>query len=382
MLTFWGEKVKPIIRVDSTEEEWNNSDAKRRYDAAIKSKHDYEAYRAKFDSPEEVEKRQSEHEIVVQRQERNKIRQQVEWAKYEKEKKEGAIINNKQYYFMIENQIRKLFPLYEVKNILPLVEDVLKTSNILFDELKDFPIEGYYYKNEQLKRYFKIVRNIQDNPSLWDRVKQDEECFKLLKATTDLELFGKVQSDKSHGLSILPRRYDILALSSRDESVFDIYSSNPGWDIQKIVDNLKNHFTNTPNLVELAYLTGELEPLICGAETNALYRDLGVTKGMNYEPEKEWNVDKEVETMGKAVIDEYNKRFKLSINTPTLQNYKKLSRKPERPRVAAIGYITQTDTNYFWRSDLDGNVTDIYTKDFLTTETEKNRLNQEESEDD
>jgi hypothetical protein len=194
----------------------------------------------------------------------------------------------------------------------------------------------------------------------------------------DLELFGKVESDKHNGTAILPRRYDILALSARDGNIFNIYSPNPGWDIPKIVDNLKNHFTDTPNLVELAYLTGELEPLICGAETNALYRDLVRTKGMRPKWDKNWQVDEAVEKMGNALVEEYNGRFGLSIIAPTPDNNEKLFIRPERPRVAILGHIIQTATNYFWKSDKFGTVTDIYTKEFITTETEKNKLYKEE----
>ncbi len=365
--------MKPITRLDTSDEEWNNSDVKKRFDAALKSKQDHLAYLAKYNSPEEVAKREAEQKLILQKLEASKRRNREIAAKYEKLEKENGIINNKKYYFMIENQIRKLFPLYEVRNLLPLAEDVLKTSSITFNKLKDYPIEGYYYKNDNLKKYFKIIRNLQENHDLGELVDQSQDCFKILKSTTDLELFGKVKSDKTHGRSILPRRYDIVALSAKDEDAFDLYSLRP-WTLQKIVDNLSKHFSNTPNLVELAYLTKDIECLICGAETNALYRDVIRTKGMSYEPKEKWQVDKEVERMGKAIIEEYNKRFKLSVKTPTEQNHKQLSMIPERPRVAAIGEIIQTGENYFWKSDLEGNVTDIYTKEFLTTETEKKRL--------
>jgi len=364
--------MKQITRLETKEEDWNNSEAKKRYDAVLKSKTDYEIYRAKFDSPKEVAKRNAEAEKYELRREASRKRNAMEDEIRKHNHEDNVIIRNKQYYFMIENQIRKEFPIYEVRSILPIAEEVLRTSGISFDELEDYPIEGYYYKSEKLKRYFKIVRNIQENLNLRGRIKQEEGCFKILKNITDLELFGKVRSDKDDG-AILPRRYDILALSARDERAFQIYSSNPGWTIPKLVDNLKNHFTNTPNLVELAYLTGELEPLVCGAETNALFRDLVRTKGMA-PPPKKWEVDKDVERLGGAMVDEYNKRFKLSIVKPTQENYKTLSMGPERPRVAIIGQIIQTGDNYFWRSDLKGSVTDIYTKDFITTETEKKRL--------
>jgi hypothetical protein len=94
--------------------------------------------------------------------------------------------------------------------------------------------------------------------------------------------------------------------------------------------------------------------------------------------DKNWQVDEAVEKMGNALVEEYNGRFGLKIIAPTPDNNEKLFIRPERPRVAILGHIIQTATNYFWKSDDLGRVTDIYTKEFITTETEKKRLYKEE----
>ncbi len=278
-----------------------------------------------------------------------------------------SVVNDKAYFFMIENQIRKKFPVYEVNSSYTVAEEVLKDSGITFDELKDYPVEGYYYKSQDLKDYFKIMRNLQENSAIRGRVDQDASSFKVLKKLTDSDLFGHVVSDKHRGESILPRRYDIVALTMRDESIFNLNSTRP-WTLIEVIENLHKHASGNPNLVELAYLTKDRECLVSAVETNIMYRDVVRTKGISSPPD--WQVNPEVEKMGAAVIEEYNRLFDLGLLIPTFKNKSALSSKPERPKIAAVGEVIQTKEWYSWRTNWKGDVSEHYTKELPTTELE------------
>ncbi len=288
-------------------------------------------------------------------------------------------ITNKDFFNMIDNQVRTKFADFEVNEILRKAVIVLVKSKITFEELLDYPVEGYYYKSLQLRKYFKIIRNFQENKKIFDRVDIECEEFKYIKNITDKELFGKEKSDRMESMdgitSILPRRYDIIALTMRDENTNDPNSIHP-WSMEVIINNLENKFTNTPNLVELAYLTKEKECLVCSAETNSLYRDFVCFSGcfIGEEPiiEYVWKVDKNVEDLGKRTVDEYNKiSEKINIITPDLKNHLSLDKNAEKPRVARLGYVDSTGEWYYWILNNDGTVTEEYTRMEKTTESEK-----------
>lgn len=278
-------------------------------------------------------------------------------------------ITDSDFYYMIENQIRDVIPKYETGVLLPAAERILSLSGIKKEELKEYPIEGYYYKNNALRLYFTIIRNLQMNTSLFLKVRRDTEDFDLLLYMTNTPLFGKVRSYPVPGFEYAPlrRRYDLVTLAMEDKEFFDLNSARP-WTIDTIMKACSRHSSGNPNLVEFAWLTGDPKCVCAGAETNALYRMIGMISGCLFsETIYEWCVSPKVEVFGRRLVDAYNKHFGCSMQTPTIFNHS-WKKEPELPRVACLGEVLYTKENYFWILDLNGDLTEKYTTEFLTTE--------------
>lgn len=291
--------------------------------------------------------------------------------------KESVIeITNEDFFYMIEDQVRNWMKRFESKTCLPKAKTILEKSNISLNELKDYPIEGYYHETENLKLYFKILRNLQHNESLWNKFVSCEELT-FIQSKCDNDIFGIEDLLRRNVNAPVKRRYDILTLTMEDILIFTDHNevSRP-WTIKRIMDGLSTKYGNRPNLVELAYLTGKPECLCCGAESNSLNRMFACITG-SYSLRASfnittyiWKVDPEVENLGKKLVDEYNKLFEYNcIFAPTLENHSNYSKRPKLPRVALLGYITKTGEYYHWILDEAYRLTDKYTKEIITTET-------------
>ena len=278
-------------------------------------------------------------------------------------------ITDKDYFFMIENQIRKMMPDYEEKVMLPKAENILISNNIRDEELLDFPTEGYYYKTDSLRRYFKIARNLQENCMVYKRIKKTQEVDEFINFFEN-DIFGKEASDRLED-AIMPRRKDILTLTLLDNELFNFNSTRP-WQIDDVVNKLKYHYSGTVNLVELAYLTKEKECLASGAETNALYREFVLISGCYFSVpiiEYVWDVKKEVQDMGKRLVEAYNKLIGCKMISPDIKNHFYLNKNSQKPRLAHLGSILVTGEYYFWDVNENGETKDFYDTEFHTTET-------------
>jgi len=247
---------------------------------------------------------------------------------------------------------------------------VLKQSNIKQEELQEYPVEGYYYKNNLLKLYFTIIRNLQENENIYDLVVPSKE-LEYLKILTDNLLFGSEPTQEYLKLQkkepILKRRYDIMALAIKDIGESHKFEPRP-WSISNILDKLSKYYTGNPNLVELAYLTNDPRCICCSCETNALYREVTYITGCMFAtPVYKWNVSPEVEKMGKVIIDMYNGLIKSNMVYPSIYNCHVLKKSPELPRVSTLGKVILTGENYYWVLDNQENLTDIYAVEELTT---------------
>jgi hypothetical protein len=291
-------------------------------------------------------------------------------------------ITNTDFFFMIDNQVRDIFAAFEEAILLPKVEHIYKENSIDESVLKDYPYEGYYYKTDKLRRYFKLVRNLQHNGKVYESINVDSDAFKLIKSICDRDIFGTLPSD---GLSPLPRRKDIMSICME--------KMGGGWAIDSIMARLDEFKTGNPNLVELAYLTKNPACLTSGCETNSLYRMFalisGCYMGAPVKPtvyEYVWLVDKEIEELGIKLADEYNKIFDMfplaqynqysgstlsrrNITSPRPELVRVLNKKPEAPRVAFLGHNLDNGQNYYWILEKDLTVKDLWSKDFITTES-------------
>lgn len=282
------------------------------------------------------------------------------------------VIDDYKYFNMIDNQIRDAMPKFESSFCLDWALKVLEQSSIKQEELAEYPVEGYYYKNNMLKLYFQIIRNLQENEDIYDRVAKCEELT-YLEIFTDNNIFGTKSTEEykkpyiNKKEPILKRRYDIMALALKE--IGDTSNQMHPWTIDNILEEMGNHFTGNENLVELAYLTNDPRCVCCACETNILYREIIACSGyFNFQPIYRWDVSKEVEKMGKRLISIYNDFIKSNMVAPTIYNCGNLKKEPELPRVSTLGFVNLTEENYYWILDNQERLSDIYSNKSITTE--------------
>lgn len=299
-------------------------------------------------------------------------------------------ITNRDYFFAVENIIRDIhegWAAYEANVLLPVCLEILKDSEVDYDQLKQYPVEGYYYKTKELTKYFQIIRNMQVNLDIIPKIKINTDSFKIILNVCSCPLFGpEVESDLFADLTckaenglvvprtatverILPRRKDILSRCLGDDSLWKHSEKERPYSIKKIWEVVGNYKYGFPNLVELGYLTGDLVCLACSTETNILYREMFGFSGCSgyrgptcqqtilYVPR--WEVSPDVEAMGASLLGEYNKlmtAYNPKLNTfcgdtlviPTKELILCLNCRAEGPRITRLAYNKLTGINYSW----------------------------------
>jgi len=309
------------------------------------------------------------------------------------EKEEGTIyynthVDNYNYFSMIDNQVRKQYAKCEEYSIKPIIEKIYKDAGVDTNSIKKYPVEGYYYKTPGLRKYFQLVRNLQENPNVYSKVvdsKEVEEITWLLGNT----IWGTIPSARS--LTTFPRMKDIMTHTTNGLK----YQEN--WTIPNIMKTIEKYATGNTNLVELAFLTGDIRCLTAGCETNALYREMGfclasgcMMPGVTPQFPKEvhvyhWDVSENIDEMGPKLVDKYNEvinRFQNSdmlssykaydLIEPNLLNFETLVRDLESPRVAMLGQCVDDRKYYHWILDKN-EVKEKWSSGIITTETYINK---------
>lgn len=267
-------------------------------------------------------------------------------------------IKNYEYFAAIDNQVREIFSKFEETVMNKKLFDIYKINNIKEDEIIEYPIEGYYYKSIRLKKYFQMIRNLQQNDKIYTNIKESEEVEELKQFLSDT-IWGTIKSDTTN--SPFPKMKDILTISMEKCGK---------WTIEDITKEINNNITNNPNLVELAALTKDIKCLVAGAETNCLYREMAF-KCCYMKEEYIWLVDKEVEDLGTKLVERYNEimsnfKYTAKIKIPTIQNISLLNIKLENPRVACLG-MDELGRYYHWILDGDTVIEKWHNK-IITTE--------------
>ncbi len=295
-------------------------------------------------------------------------------AWYKEGNKTVIEVTDTDYFFMIDNQVRPAMQEFESKTLLPVARSILTGAGVELTDLKEFPTEGYYYETEELRQYFQILRNLQHNDAVFGKVKDSPE-LQTLKKVCNNDLFGSEDPYGRDNGSPIQRRYDILTLTMENTEVFPNHNkvAHP-WNITRIMEGLGKSYKNRTNLVEMAYLTKEPKCLCCGAETNILYRMFACVTGsfsMGAIPtDYVWKVTPELEDLGKRVVAAYNEMMQKDvIKAPTLAYHLWFKKAPKVPRVAMLGYSTETGEYYHWILNSLIQLYDVYSKQIITTES-------------
>ena len=153
-------------------------------------------------------------------------------TKYENEH-QTIKIDDTDYFYMMDNQIRPAMQAAEVNVFLPIAKRVLDKAGVSFDQLKNYPIEGYYWENDNLQLYFKILRNLQHNEDVYKKVKDSEE-LRFLQKVCNNDIWGIEDPHKRENKAPLKRRYDILTITMENVSIFPDHNTTPRpWTIAR-----------------------------------------------------------------------------------------------------------------------------------------------------
>jgi hypothetical protein len=281
-------------------------------------------------------------------------------------------ITDTDYFVMIDNQVYKYMSLFEMGQLLPIAERILARYQIAKSDLKEYPIEGYYYRHPALKLYFTIIRNLQMNRNVYNLIPKTDLDLQTLKRIVDNPLFGQVHPYQVDDYSDAPllRRYDMVTLAMQDESIFNLGTPRP-WTIDGIMKGCERYYSGNANLVELGWLTGNPKCVCAGAETNAAGRMFAYITGMMPSatpPHYVWQVSQKVQDAGIHLVNAYRNLIGCPMEYPTIFNHESLDKKFRTPRVCHLGSVFVTRENYFWILDRFENLSDKYTTEFITTE--------------
>ena len=294
------------------------------------------------------------------------------------------VLDDADYFYMMDNQLRPAMQAAEVNVFLPIAKRVLDKAGVSVDQLKDYPTEGYYWESDNLRLYLKIIRNIQHNEDVYEKV-IDSEDLRFLQNIYNNDIWGIEDLHSRENKSPLKRRYDILTITMEDKNIFPDHNTNSRpWTIERIMAGLRKNYNNRTNLVELAYLTNNPKCLCCGAETNILYRMFACVTGSCSNQAiafhtYEWKISPEVEELGNRLVAAYNELLHTdAIVAPTLKNHIKFTKAPKLPRVAMLGYVTETNEYYHWILTNYGDLEEIYSGNIITTESYIKSMNEEQ----
>ena len=276
-------------------------------------------------------------------------------------------ISNKDYFMMVYNEIQNKFPSFEENILLPDVKKTLIRQKINLKDLVIYPIEGYYYKTDGLKEYFKLISNIKYNEKIQSKLNL-VVLSNLTKVITD-EIWGLPFYE---GGLLFPKMKDRLTLSLEKMLPCEI-------SIDNVFNRFKQHDKNSTNLVEFAYHIDDKECLVLAAYSNALYREVAIISGNLsdfYIPEIEykWNVDKEIELFGTELINKYNKIIQehcdknyYLLNTPHENNISSFDREVPKFAIACLAYLEEIGLYYHWILN-DSMISEFYYPKVLTKE--------------
>lgn len=269
------------------------------------------------------------------------------------------IVDNRVFLLGLDDIYRGKMKTHERGELLAAARRITGELDV---PVKDVPIEGYYYEDEQLTEYFKLVRTLQITPVELESKIQSRQSFLRLKEVAESPLFGT----PVNGKYLISACEDVLttALKSASSENLNIeYLTKRAFELSSGSEDF--------SLVTLAALSKD--PLVLAAlrETTVLYTAPLIMSAM-FPPEYEyvWQVDEEIEKRANEFIRSFNALFNEDIPEADLKNAAvfwdacdKRKRKL-KGRCVRIGFDDSANPvrHYHWA--IDSGAKDLAVKDF------------------
>jgi len=136
------------------------------------------------------------------------------------------ILTDSELIIGLDYLYREYMKLYETNILLKSTQKLVKKLSIT---LKSYPIEGYYYESDNLKKYFTLVQNLKEvSMNRKNELKNDQDYENIIKIFTS-PIYGEFHYEDS----ILPIVNDPI----NDElNRLDVNE----WQSSKIIENAYN----------------------------------------------------------------------------------------------------------------------------------------------
>jgi hypothetical protein len=286
---------------------------------------------------------------------------------------ETRIVDNRVFLLGLDELYRDAMKAHERTELLGCAQ---ATADTLRLSPADVPIEGYYTEDDELARYFRLVRAIQKVPRHRESELQSHDGYARLKQVAGSPVFGPSSDEKS----LLPAGNDCLTVA--------LGRTFPSWTIETITDKAYEVAvqSNDYSIVALAALSHDPVVLAALRESVVLYAVAMAGCAMIEQPQYDWRVDNEVSTRASRFITEFNDLLSEALPEPlpsnadtywtACQEWKVIG------RCVRIGFDDSIDSvkYYHWAIDQDSRY-DLVVKDFWDTDiwtTERYREAHEE----
>ena len=279
------------------------------------------------------------------------------------------VVDNRVLLLGIDGMYRDAMKRFETDRLLHCADVV--AGRLKLTEA-NVPVEGYYFETPQLRKYFRLMRALQEVEDADATEIKTLPEFRLLYEIADSPLYGRPQRVRGDCLMLLPTGRDSLAqalLEAQPES----------WDVRAIVDAAHRAALEYDDisLVGLAARANDPVALAALRESVVLYAELVTVIGGDEDPpEYVWRVDEDLERAANRFIEIFNKFIPNAIRTAKPDNagwfYHAYEENEILGRCARIATRMDNGEHYHWAVRLGSSrlpeVDDFWSAEVWTTE--------------
>ncbi len=203
------------------------------------------------------------------------------------------VIDNRTMLLALDWMYRETMKCFETKELLLCAQEVCARLGI---GPSNCPVEGYYTESAELRRYFLLMRSLQNVQADHRGKVQDMETFRLLEKVTTSSIFG---SKRDEGY-LFPRSRTCLT---------DALEQFQGtWNVEKLVKHAQQlaRASDEYSLTGLAARTGDAVVLAALRESVCLFEMVGTGYRKPITYHYIWEVDDDLCRLANCFVQAFN----------------------------------------------------------------------------
>lgn len=274
---------------------------------------------------------------------------------------ERRIVDNRVFLLGLDELYREAMKRHEREELLRCAEEVAQTLSV---RPANVPIEGYYYEDKKLTRYFRLMRGLQS-------VRRNRESEVL-----SLNSFQRLREvTEESGLLGFPESGDSLLRVVADPLTLALNNTFPEWNVNELTQAAHQLAPESEDfsLVALASLSKDAVVLVALRESVVLYVRGGGAGRMPRQPEYVWEVDLIIEDRAKRFVRTFNELFNEGLPEPKATNAKRFYDACRTWKIIGrcvrigVDVTTRPNRHYHWAIDLN-NSSQLRVNEFWDTE--------------